>query len=184
MTGAAPLSTSMRSTSLRFSVGIAGLKAPPHGTASMTSRNASNSCNPQKEGTALEGPASPPAGASTPDTRLRAEAMSWASRARSSSPETTEMVAGICSIGSGMRVAVTVTTLSCPSVGVMEGPSAACIPRVAMTRRPQTIHRRPRQCPINSPVPDSCMTPLSRGPFTREQSLLPAIGVKRADPRH
>ena len=94
-----------------------------------------------EEGTALEGPASPPAGASTPDTRLRAVAISWASRARSSSPETTERVAGIRSIGSGIRVAVTVSTLGTPSLSVMEGGSAASVPWVATTRRALTIHR-------------------------------------------
>src|SRR5438876_707293 len=52
MTGAAPLSTSIRWTSFRFSVGIAGLKAPPQGISSITRRKASNSCNPQKVDTA------------------------------------------------------------------------------------------------------------------------------------
>src|SRR5438128_935954 len=65
MTGAAPLSTSIRWTSFRFSVGIAGLKAPPQGISSITRRKASNYCNPQKDGTALDGPASPPRSASS-----------------------------------------------------------------------------------------------------------------------
>ena len=76
------------------SVVIIGLKAPPQGTPSTTRRKASNSCRPQNDGTALEGPASPPAGASTPGTRLSADAMVWASRNLSSDPSTTEMSAG------------------------------------------------------------------------------------------
>ncbi len=86
-----------------------GLNAPPQGTPSTTSKKASNSCRPQKEGTALDGPASPPAGASTPGTSARAEAMSCESRRRSSWPETTEIDAGTWSSASGVRVAVTTT---------------------------------------------------------------------------
>ena len=38
---------------------LAGLKAPPQGTPSTTSRNASNSLRPQNSGTELAGPLSP-----------------------------------------------------------------------------------------------------------------------------
>src|SRR6476646_7067270 len=37
----------------------------------------------------------------------------------------------------------------------MAGGSAACVPGVATTARPQTIHLRPRQCPTHPPVLDS-----------------------------
>ena len=78
----------MRCTSVKSSVVIAGLNAPPHGTA-------------------LDGPASPPDGASTPEVKLKAEARSIASRARSSCPVTTDIDAGTRAARSGIRVAVT-----------------------------------------------------------------------------
>ncbi len=59
ITGAAPFNTSTRCVSVKSTLVIAGLNAPPHGTLSTTSKKASNSCRPQKEGTALDGPASP-----------------------------------------------------------------------------------------------------------------------------
>src|SRR5882724_5320261 len=65
MTGAAPFMISMRSTSLRSSVGTAGLNVPPQGTPSTTSRKASNSCSPHNDGTLPAGPVSPPGVAAT-----------------------------------------------------------------------------------------------------------------------
>src|ERR1700674_4702952 len=114
ITGAAPFNTSTRCVPVKSKVVMAGLNAPPQGTPSTTSKNASNSCNPQKDGTALDGPASPPAGASTPGTRLSTPAISVAPRAAASLPETMEISAGIRSTGSGILVAVT-TTASRPS---------------------------------------------------------------------
>jgi hypothetical protein len=110
ITGAAPFNTSTRCVPVKSKVVMAGLNAPPQGTPSTTSKKASNSCNPQKDGTALDGPASPPAGASTPGTKLSAPAISVAPRAAISLPETTEISAGIRSAGSGILVAVTTTT--------------------------------------------------------------------------
>src|SRR5471030_2583322 len=110
ITGAAPFNTSTRSVSVKFKVAMAGLNAPPQGTPSTTSKNASNSCNPQKDGTALDGPESPPGGASTPGTKLKTVAIFVAPRAAISLPETTEMSAGIWSAGSAIRVAVTTRT--------------------------------------------------------------------------
>jgi hypothetical protein len=95
MTGAAPRSTSMRSTSVRSSVAKAGLKEPPAGMPSTTSRNASNSRKPHNPGTELAGPASPPGAISTPATRLSAVRKSLAPRARSSSPLITVIIAGV-----------------------------------------------------------------------------------------
>ena len=63
----------------------AGLKAPPQGTPSTTSRNASNSFRPQNSGTELAGPLSPPGAMSTPASSARALFRSVAPRSRSSS---------------------------------------------------------------------------------------------------
>src|SRR3954453_21516440 len=108
-TGALPFSTSMRCTSLKLRAGMAGLKAPPHGTPSTTSRKASNSCSPQKDGTALDGPASPPGGASTPAVRASAVDRSCACRSPNSSADMIETSAGTSPTDSGSLVAVTCT---------------------------------------------------------------------------
>jgi hypothetical protein len=97
----------MRSTSFRFNVPRAGLKAPPQGTPSTTSRKASNSLSPQNSGTELAGPASPPGAMSTPASRARALLRSVAPRSCSSCAVITWMDAGTSSTSSGMRVAVT-----------------------------------------------------------------------------
>src|SRR5260370_1437379 len=97
---------SMRSTSLRSSVGTAGLNAPPQGTPSTTSRKASNSCSPHNDGTPPAGPVSPPGGASTPATVASAVRRSEAPRRRRSSPRMTVSEAGTRSIASDTRVAV------------------------------------------------------------------------------
>src|ERR1700730_8890983 len=116
MTGAAPFRTSILSAPAKFKVVIAGLKAPPQVTPSTTRRQASNSCRPHKDGTTLEGPASPPGGAAAPGTRPKAVAISLAPRAPSSLRDTTEMKAGISSAGAGIRVAVTTTPAGSASV--------------------------------------------------------------------
>src|SRR5882757_4025862 len=112
ITVAAPFNTSTRWVLVKSNAVMAGLNAPPHGTPSTTNKKASNSCKPQNEGTALDGPASPPGGASSPGTRLKTVPISVAPRAATSLAETTVMSAGIRSAGSGIRVAVTTTTSS------------------------------------------------------------------------
>ena len=107
ITGAAPRRISMRSTLLRSRLGRAGLKAPPQGTPSTTSRKASNSRRPQISGTELAGPFSPPGATATPAASASAEGRSRAPRAAMSSPEITVTEAGTVSTSSGVRVAVT-----------------------------------------------------------------------------
>src|SRR5579859_6364655 len=109
-TGADPFKTSTRSVPVKSKVVMAGLNAPPQGTPSTTRRKASNSCNPQNEGTALDGPASPPA------TKLSTPDISFAPRAAISAPETTDRSAGIRSTGSGTRVAVTTMASSASAI--------------------------------------------------------------------
>src|SRR5262244_3092317 len=75
--------------SVRFSEVNAGLNVPPHGTPSTTRRNASNSFRPQKSGTALAGPASPPGATSTPTASESALRRSLIPRALNSSPVNT-----------------------------------------------------------------------------------------------
>jgi len=96
----------MRSTSVRSMDGVAGLKAPPQGTPSTTSRNASTSRRPHRPGTVPAGPLSPPGVPSTPLTNSSALRKSCAPRKRSSSPETIVIEAGTFSTDSGSRVAV------------------------------------------------------------------------------
>src|SRR5438309_5454895 len=112
MTGAGPFMISMRSTSLRSSVGTAGLNAPPQGTPSTTSRKASNSCSPHNDGTLPAGPVSPPGGASTPATVASAVRRSAPPRRRRSSPRMTVSDAGTYSIASDTRVAVIWTSVT------------------------------------------------------------------------
>ena len=109
MTGAAPRITSMRSTSTRSIVVSCGLYAPPYGTPSTTSRNASNSRRPQNAGTEPAGPPSPPGEISTPATSASAERRSVAPRARISSSVMIVTDAGMSITGSASRVAVTCT---------------------------------------------------------------------------
>jgi hypothetical protein len=109
MTGAGPRCTSMWSTSRRSSVASAGLKAPPHGTPSTTSRNASNSRSPQNSGTLAAGPPSPPGAMSTPAAIASALFRSVAPRSRSSWAVTIWIDSGTESIVSGIRLAVTCT---------------------------------------------------------------------------
>ena len=87
----------------------AGLKAPPHGMPSTTSRNASSSFRPQSSGTKLAGPASPPGATSRPAARARALRRSVPPQSRSSSPVMTSMDIGTSSACSGIRVATTST---------------------------------------------------------------------------
>jgi len=124
ITGAAPLTTSMRSTSLRLTLSTAGLKAPPQGTPSTTSKNASNSFKPQSSTTALAGPLSAPGAISTPATGARASRSEVVPLARRSSPVTTVTDAGTSSAGSGIRVAVTSTYSLRPGAG--DGEEDAC----------------------------------------------------------
>ena len=126
---------------------MAGLKAPPHGTPSTTSRKASNSCSPQKDGTALAGPASPPGGASAPDTRASVVRRSFAPRLFRSSPLIRLSIAGNRCSSTGIRVAVT-TTASTAS-----GRSSACATVASATQAAPAIrHRIPNR--ISSPIID------------------------------
>lgn len=109
ITGAAPSWTSMRSTPLRLKVESAGLKAPPQGTPSTTSRKASNSFRPQNSGTAPAGPPSPPGASVTPASSPRAPRKSRAPRSARSLAVRTVMEAGTLAGSSGKRVAVTST---------------------------------------------------------------------------
>ena len=97
----------MRSTLVRSRLGRAGLKAPPQGTPSTTSRKASNSRSPQISGTEPAGPMSPPGAIEMPAARASAVGRLVAPRAARSSPEMTVTEAGTVSTSSGVRVAVT-----------------------------------------------------------------------------
>ena len=124
VTGAGPRSTSMRSTSRRLAVAIAGFRAPPHGTPSTTRRNASNSRNPQNSGTALAGPPSLPGAIATPAARASASRSVLAPRPRRSSPLMTSMDAGTSCGVCGIRVAT--TSMGWMTGGVFGGWDWAC----------------------------------------------------------
>src|SRR5947209_3148652 len=125
ITGAAPRRISIRSTSVRSSVGRSGLNAPPHGTPSTTSRNASNSLRPHISGAADAGPWSPPGAMSTPATVESAEARSVAFRARRSSPSMTVTCAGTVMTSSAIFVAVTSMVSFCFGTSVCANAAAA-----------------------------------------------------------
>ena len=99
----------MRSMSWRLSEATAGLKAPPQGMPSTTSRKASISRSPQISGTALAGPASPPGAMDMPAASARASRSVVALRARRSLPVMTSIDAGTSCGASGIRVATTST---------------------------------------------------------------------------
>src|SRR5258706_4005975 len=136
--------------SLRSKAVSAGLKLPPQGTPSTTSRNASNSFNPQNSGTELAGPESPPGAISTPTASPSALRRSRTPLDLSSSPENTSIAEGTFTASSGNRVTVT-STVSCTAGTVWLSPFggeeglegcavAGVIPRIraATTKRPKS----------------------------------------------
>src|SRR6266567_7617658 len=131
VTGADPRRTSMRSTSRRLSVVSAGLKAPPQGMLSTTSKKASNSRNPQNSGAAPAGPASPPDPTSTPAASESASRTFVAPIARNVSPSITSTDTGTSSGASGRRVATTSTCSLTTGTGdcgaVLGGACAAAV---------------------------------------------------------
>ena len=129
---AAGVGCQFESLARRFSVLSAGLKAPPQGMSSTTSRKASNSRRPQNSGTAPAGPASPPGPTSTPAASESASRMFVAPIARSVSPSITSIEAGTSCGVSGRRVATTsICSFTTGTCGVAAEPAGVCADALA-----------------------------------------------------
>ena len=172
VTGAGPRSTSIRATSRRLNVEMAGFRAPPHGIPSTTRRKASNSRRPQNSGTALAGPASPPGAIAMPVASARASLREVAPRARRSAPEITSIDADTSWGASGIRVATTSTG------GMMTG---GCWGAACAANRPGMKMKRPsaRSAGLSVGFPDSFIDSLERPGATSSERVEDVMEVRK-----